>query len=380
MKILQVSPYDWAYPGGVTSHVSRLSEQFSRMGHSVTILAPSSKPIEPPSDNLITLGRPIPLPVSGSVARVTLSVRLAPKVRAILSDREFDVVHLHEPLLSALPITVLRLSKSVNVGTFHAYTRKSLGYRSLRPILKRWFKKLHGKIAVSSAAAGLVSKYFPGYYNVIPNGIDLPHFSSEARPIEEFRDGKTNILFVGRLEKRKGLRYLLAAYAKLKWDHPDTRLIVVGPGKLDPVSERLVAERGIKDVVFAGGVPYENLPRYYRTADIFCSPATGKESFGIVLLEAMAAGKPVVASNIAGYAAVVRQGEEGLLVEPEDEDALASAITQLLDNTELRTTLASKGTERAREFSWEKVSRMVMDYYERLLSETAAVDQVATKR
>ena len=371
LKVALVSPYDWAYPGGVTNHIDRLSRELARLDHQVCILTPSSRPVDYAGPaRLLTIGKPVPIPIAGSIARISVSLHRAPQVKDVVQREEFDVIHLHEPLVSALPWTVLQYSRAINVGTFHAYLRVSRGYRSLGPILlRRWFRRLHGKIAVSRPAAELISKYFPGYYNIIPNGIDLAHFQAEGPPIERFRDGKVNILFVGRLEKRKGLQYLLGAYGRIKWDHPDTRLIIVGPGKLDPASERTIAERGLRDVELVGGVPYDKLPGYYRSADIFCSPATGSESFGIVLLEAMAAGRPIVASHIPGYASVVQDGMEGLLVPPKDEATLAAALTRLIEQPELRRELGRQGCVRAQGYAWPRVAAQVNAYYHRLLEE-----------
>ncbi|MEE9284325.1 MAG: glycosyltransferase family 4 protein [Dehalococcoidia bacterium] len=370
MKIALVSPYDWAYPGGVNNHIESLSTKFQAMGHRTTIVAPSSKsPDQLGTDNLVAIGKPIPVPINGTVVRVTLSFHRGPRVRRLLEDEDFDVVHLHEPFMPALPLAVLRYSKTINVGTFHAYRRRSRGYRAWRPLFKRWFRKLHGKIAVSKPAEELVARYFPGYFNIIPNGIDLAHFGASAPPIERFRDGKVNILFVGRMEKRKGLAHLLSAYARLKWEYPQIRLLVVGPGRLDPVSASILGERALEDVELIGPVSYAELPRYYQTADIFCSPATGFESFGIVLLEAMAAGKPVIASDIPGYASVVTDGAEGLLVEPKNHQALASAMVQLIDNPDLRRSMGHRGRAHAQDYGWDQVAGRIMSYYQRLLEE-----------
>ena len=351
-------------------HIQQLSREFCRMGHQVKIIAPSSKPLhEMESDNLIIIGKPIPVPIAGSIARITLSFHRAPQVQEVLEQECFDIVHLHEPLFPALPLTVLRYSKAVNVGTFHAYFRRARGYRPLRPLLKHWFRLLHGKIAVSAPAATSIGRYFPGYYNIIPNGIDPDHFNARAEPMQRYMDGKLNILFVGRMESRKGLPYLLSAYARIKWEYPDIRLIVVGPGKLDAASERILGERALKDVELVGGVNYSDLPRYYRTADIYCSPATGRESFGIVLLEAMAAGAPVVASDIPGYASVVEHGKNGLLTKPKDDQDLAAALVQLINHPEQRKAMAERARLYIEAFSWPRVSARVLNYYERLLSE-----------
>lgn len=367
MKIALVSPYDYAYPGGVVNHISHLHDQFIDMGHVVKIITPcSNKKVCLDSQDMIALGKPFPVPSGGSIARPSLSPVLSSPTRAILDRERFDIIHLHEPLVSALPLTILRISRSVNVGTFHACHREPRGYQLMRPFVTKWFHRLDGKIAVSRPAMDFVSKHFPGDYTIIPNGIDVEHFSAEVSPIEMFCDGKLNILFVGRLEKRKGLRYLINAYKKVKTELPNSRLIVVGPGARRTY-EKLVIKANLEDVVFAGYVSNEELPRYYKTADLFCAPATGEESFGIVLLEAMAAAKPIVASNIDGYASVMRHGVEGLLVPPKDEQALAHAIIGLLGDKSLRQEMGSRGRLKAEEYDWHNIAHRVVEYYSSLL-------------
>ncbi len=372
MKIALVSPYDFAYPGGVTNHISSLEHYLTKMGHKVKVIAPASKAVSIFGDRFIPVGKPRPVPSSGSIARVTISLRLAPRIKAILDEEKFDIIHLHEPLCPMLCTTVLRLSQTANVGTFHAYG--AIGYSLVKPLntilLKRWFRKLHGKIAVSKPAMELVNKHFPGDYTIIPNGVDLDCFSSGVSPIDEFGDGKINILFVGRLEKRKGLDYLLEAHKHIKQEIPNSRLIVVGPGtRLRNKYEKRVARNGLKDVVFVGCVSHDELPRYYNTADIVCAPATGKESFGIVLLEAMALGKPVVASNIDGYASIMTHGAEGLLVPPKDEKALAQALLSLMESKSLRQQMGVRGRLTVADYDWKRVVQKVLDYYVKVLNE-----------
>ncbi|MBC8281187.1 MAG: glycosyltransferase family 4 protein [Chloroflexi bacterium] len=368
MKIAMVSPYDFTWPGGVTAHVSQLARELGRSGHEVQVLAPHTPSREcQDADLLVPLGRSVPLPSGGSIARVSLSWWLYPKVRALLKKEQFDIVHLHEPMAPILPLCVLEFSNSVNVGTFHAsYARQHL-YRFTSPITKRWQARLHGNIAVSPAAQRYVNNTFPGEYEIIPNGIDFDHFSTKATPYPKYQDGKLNILFVGRLEKRKGLRYLLEAYSKLKWENPNIRLIVVGPGSPDKESYRILSSHNLQDVEFVGRVSYDDLPRYYASADIFCSPATGSESFGIVLLEAMAAGKPVIASDIEGFRCVMTDGEQGLLVPKKDSDALANALDTLANDSELRLKLGSQGNKTAEEYRWELVAGRVENYYKSCL-------------
>jgi phosphatidylinositol alpha-mannosyltransferase len=373
VKIALVSPYDFAHPGGVTLHISYLERYFTKMGHGVKVIAPASRAVPDFGDRFIPIGKPRPIPSSGSIARCTISLVLAPKIREVLEREKFDIIHLHEPLMPMLCTSILRLSDTANIGTFHASYGKP-GYNFARPvgkwILRRWFRKLDGKIAVSKPAVEYAHTNFPGYYNIIPNGVDLEHFSPDVAPIEEFKDGKLNILFVSRLEKRKGLNYLLQAFRQVKEEIPNTRLIIVGPGtRLRRRYEKYVAKNGLKDVIFVGLVSYDELPHYYQTADVFCAPAIGSESFGIILLEAMAMSKPIVASSIEGYASVISHGVDGLLVPPADKDKLAKALISLLNDESLRRQMGAKGRAKALEHSWERISQRVFDYYVRVLSE-----------
>ena len=373
MKIALVSPYDFAYPGGVANHISSLEHHFTRMGHEVRIVAPASSTVSTFGDRFIAIGTPRPVPSSGSIARITISPWLSSRIKAVLDEEKFDIIHLHEPLLPMLCTTVLRLSHTANVGTFHASGARpwyEFGTPLGKLFLKKWIRKLDGKIAVSKPAMEYVSKYFPGYYNIIPNGVDLNHFSPSVSPIDDFGDGKLNILFVGRLEKRKGADFLLDAYKRVKGEIPNSRLIIVGPGtRLRKKYEKQVRQNGLDDVVFTGYVSYDELPRYYKTADIVCSPATGRESFGIVLLEAMAVGKPVVASNIEGYANVVTHGVDGLLVPPKDGEMLAQALITLVTDESLRQQMGAKGRLKASDYSWEHIAQKILKYYIRVLSE-----------
>jgi phosphatidylinositol alpha-mannosyltransferase len=373
MKIALVSPYDFAYPGGVTNHISYLEQHFTRMGHEVKIIAPASKAVANLGDRFILIGKPRPIPVSGSIARITISPWLSSRIKATLDREKFDVIHLHEPLMPMLCTTVLRLSNRPNMGTFHASGARSwynYGTPLAKLLLKKWFHKLDGKIAVSSLAMDCINKHFPGYYNIIPNGVDLEHFSPDVSPIDKFCDGKLNILFAGRLEKRKGLNYLLKAYQQVKQEIPDSRLLIVGPGiRLRRKYEKQVKKSDLKDVIFVGYVADDELPRYYKTADVFCAPATGWESFGIILLEAMATGKPIVASNVEGYASLITHGAEGWLVPPRDEQALAQSLITLLKDEPLRQKMGAKGRLKAQDYAWENIAQRVLDYYTKVLSE-----------
>jgi phosphatidylinositol alpha-mannosyltransferase len=369
VKIGLVSPYDYSFPSGVVNHISHIAHYFWQWGHEVKIIAPCLKDGDRYNDdNLKAVGRPLPIPYGGSIARIPLSPWLPFQTRKILHQEKFDILHLHEPFAPLLCVSALVQSNSITVGTFHACHDKSRSYYLSKPILKRWVKRLHGKIAVSEAALNYVTKYLPGEYRIIPNGIDIERFSPDGPRRKEFTNGKLNILFVGRLEKRKGLGHLISACAILKKKFPNFRLIVVGPGtRLRPGYQELARELNLDDVVFTDFVSDTELPEYYRTADIFCAPATGGESFGIVLLEAMACGKPVIASNIEGYATVVNHNDDGLLVPVGDEEALAQAILSLSDNRTLREHLGNKGKAKAQNYGWENVALQIIDYYKSLM-------------
>lgn len=370
MKIALVSPYDLAVPGGVNVHLTHLARHFRALGHEVRLYGPSSgPPVMGEDDGVTAIGKPRSIHASGSVARITLDPRVAGQVKAVLAAEQFDVVHVHEPLMPLLPIQFLRFSEAVNVGTFHA--AKDGGnrlYQYSKTILKRYFRRLDGKIAVSPAAERLVGRYFSGYFNIIPNGVTLGRFTGQA-PLPQLRDGHLNILFVGRMEKRKGLKYLLRAYTRVKSELPNARLIVVGDGKLRAGYERSIRQAGVEDVIFAGYVGDEELGRYYASADVFCAPNTGNESQGYVLLEAMAAGRPVIASNIEGFAGVITHGVEGFLVLPEDPEALALSLVHMLADDDLREEMGRRARARAEAFGWDRVAQRVLSYYERLLYE-----------
>ncbi len=386
LKLALVSPYDFAYPGGVTAHVVHLAEQFRQRGHDVHIVAPSSDDETEPdvlaNADVHRIGRVVAIPANGSVARITLSLRAYLQAKTLLRAEQFDLVHLHEPMMPALPLTVLRHSQTTNIGTFHASRTSPLAYFYAKPIIQPFFKKLHGHIAVSEAARDFVGEYFPADYRIIPNGIDYARFSTPLPPLERFRDGRLNVLFVGRLEKRKGLRFLLRAWQQVHAAFPDSRLIVVGDGRPREGYRRFAERQGWteQDVHFAGYVSSADLPRYYQAADIFCAPSTGQESFGIVLLEAMASGVPIVASAIPGYRDVVTNGVEGLLVEPKQSESIAHALIGLLGKPELRQRLAATGRETARHYDWPSIAARVLEYYAEVLDRRALAPELRTVR
>jgi phosphatidylinositol alpha-mannosyltransferase len=373
MKIALVVPYDLAYPGGVASHVANLYHQLVVMGHDVRVIGPASNEVSIFGSRFIPIGKPRPFPASDSISRVPISLNLGGEIKAVLAAEKFDIVHLHEPFVPMLCSAVLRFSDAVNIGTFHAAEGApgyNFGWPFGRMILRRRRRKLHGRIAVSLPAKKFASKYVPGDFTIIPNGVDFSHFPSQTAPMPPYDDGRPNILFLGRIEKRKGLECLLHAYRQLKTDIPEARLLVVGGGtRLRKRYERWIERHRIEDVVFTGRVSDADRARYFRTATVYCSPATGKESFGVVLIEAMASGVPIVASNIEGYAGVLTDGQEGLLVPPRNAARLAEALGTILRDKAMQRAMGERGLSTARNYSWDKVARRVVDYYQAVLRE-----------
>jgi phosphatidylinositol alpha-mannosyltransferase len=346
----------------VNEHVRHTYEAMRLLGHDVWIITSRYGKQRESEGHVIRLGTGYAIPANGSMGRVTLSWRFKERARELLAEHKFDILHFHEPLVPFLSPTVLDQSDTVNIATFHAFGGFSPSYWVGKRFASRLADKLHGRIAVSSAARHFIGRYFPGDYTIIPNGVDLDRFT-DAEPFEHLRDGTINILFVGRFEERKGLIHLLKAYHRLRKRHVDARLLVIGSGPKAREYRRYVGLRQIRDVEFLGRVPDDDKARYFASADIFAAPATGQESFGIVLLEAMAAGVPIVASDIHGYKNVVQRGVQGLLVEPRNHRALAAALYKLAGDEELRHRMGEEGRQRAPDYSWDRVTERIVDYY-----------------
>lgn len=367
MRIALASPYDWSIPGGVNRHVANLAANFMRKGHDVRVVAPASRRLPEQPSYLHIIGHSgIGLPASGSVANVSISYNLGPRVKDFLARESFDVIHVHEPFMPLLPFQFIRYSNCTTVATFHAARDTgSRIYAYSRFIIKPWWGHIHGRIAHSRAALKLIGSYFPARYRIIPSGIDYAYFAAEVPPIPKFMDDKRNILFVGRQEQRKGLPFLLEAFAKLKKEMPSTRLIVVGPdGGLRTACLRFIQQNNVEDVIFTDYVSYEDLPRYYRTADVFCAPNTGHESLGLIILEAMASGVPIVATSIQGFRDVLTDGVHGVLVPPRNSDALYLALKRLLGDAAMREEMGRAGALHARAYSWDEMAGRVLDFYE----------------
>jgi phosphatidylinositol alpha-mannosyltransferase len=375
VKIGLVTPYIYPLPGGVNAHVQELYENLVGRGHDVRIISSTHGPQRSSEGDIIRLGYGWSVPTNGSVGTLTVSHRYGQLVQEMLERERFDLIHYHEPFVPFLSLQVLRHSRAVNVATFHAYSGWSPSYEFGKRMMARFASRLHGRIAVSAAARHFINRYFPGEYKVIPNGVDLRDYQG-VQPFARWRDGTPNILFIGRFENRKGLMVLLKAYRTLRRDGYDARLLLVGAGPQERDARRYVATRRLQGVEFLGRVSEADKARAFATSDVFVSPATGQESFGIVLLEAMAAGKPIVCSDIHGYKGVVRRGEQALLVPPKDSDALAGAIGQLLKDPALRARMGESGKQRVVQFSWPSVTAKVDDYYGFVIRRLAAQGQL----
>jgi phosphatidyl-myo-inositol alpha-mannosyltransferase len=371
-----VSDNFYPYVGGIAEHVHFLAAELRRRGHVVKVLTANvgGRMMEcmestPEEVHVKRIGTGWVIRSNRSFARVSVGWRPVHKIRKYFNDERFDVVHIHGSLAPTLPIAAIQASRTLNVVTFHAGHDQSLGYALFRSQLRSYFDAVHGLIAVSETARLSCDKYFPGPYRIIPNGIDLTFFRPDAGRVAGMDDGRPRILFVGRFEPRKGLKHLLSAMPDIVKHVRNVELVVVGTGLLGYSYKSYLPPEVQQHVRWAGLVKNEDRPKYYASCDVYCSPATGQESFGIVLLEAMATRKPVVASDIDGYRSVMTNEREGLMVPPEDPPALAKAIVRVLTDREVARRFAANGYERAQEFSWTRLAERVESCYEELARE-----------
>jgi len=298
---------------------------------------------------------------------LTIGRRLGQDIRRIEREKQFDVVHIHSPLDPVLGIVAMLNIQAPKIGTFHTYRPSSVGFKLWQgPLEKRCNQKLAVRIGVSLAAKKFYGKYFGGEWEIVPNGVDITRFSPEVLPIPELMDGKKNILFVGRMDPRKGVKVIIDAFTQLAGDVPDARLIVVGGGVLIHYYKRFVAKELRDRILFTNYVSTNMLPRYFASADVCCFPASGGESFGIVLVEAMAAGKPIVASDIMGYRGVLDDGIQGFLAEKGNAASFADKLLLLLSDDGLRARMGEAGRKKAKShYSWVSIVDRLEQLYER---------------
>ena len=348
-----ICPYSWATPGGVGAHVANLAEALRGRGHEVRIAAPDAAD----TPGVITVGRSVPVPYNGSIARLAFGPRVAGRVRVAIRRQRPDVIHVHEPFAPSVGLVTLLATRRPVVATFHASAPRSRAYRVASPALRPLYRRLAGRIAVSDEARTTVESVLGNGVHVIPNGVSWGRFASLPPP-----SGET-ILFIGRFEPRKGARVLVEAFPLVKGRRPDAELILVGHGAERRACEQAVPEELRDAVTFVGRVDPAELAEVMSRASVVCVPSLGGESFGIVLLEGMAAGRPVVASNIPGYAAVLRDGVDGILTPPGDAGALAGALEEILADPARGRVMGDSGRERARRFDWPAVAAEVEAVY-----------------
>jgi phosphatidyl-myo-inositol alpha-mannosyltransferase len=363
MRIGLVCPYAWGIPGGVQAHVRDLAETLISQGHSVSVLAPGDEDSPDLPYYVVGAGKAVPIPYNGSVARLQFGVVSAARVRRWLRDGRFDVVHVHEPAPPSLSLLTCMIHDGVLVGTFHMATTKSRFLSMFDSVLQPFLEKLNARIAVSPAARRVIVEHLGADAVVIPNGVSLAHYTNSGYLDGYPRAGAT-IGFIGRYdEPRKGMDVLVGAVEILAASRPDLRLLVAGRGESEPFLESLrpeVRER----IVLLGQVDEADKARMLRSVDLYCAPNTGQESFGVILLEAMAAGAPIVASDLEAFRRVLDGGRAGRLFRTGDSRDLAEAISEVLDDAELRESLTTAGSKAVAPYDWAVVASQVMRIYE----------------
>ena len=350
MRVGLVCPYAWDVPGGVQAHVHDLAESLLGLGHEVSVLAPVDEAEDLPP-YVVAAGRTVPVPYNGSVARLCFGPLSLARTRRWLRRGRFDVLHLHEPTVPSLSMIACFAARGPMVATFHTATARSRALQVFGTTLQPGLEKITGRIAVSPAARRVVVEHLGHDAVLIPNGVDVARFSVGPRPVHE----GLRVLFLGRVdEPRKGLQVLLEAWPSVVERVPQAELVVAGPGEVEAPDE----------VRVLGLVREEDKPGVYAGADVYCAPNTHGESFGIVLIEAMAAGTPVVASDLEAFRRVLDDGEAGVLFPVAESDALADALVAVLNDPERRRLLAARGARVVRAYDWQHVAREIVEVYE----------------
>ncbi|MEQ8436988.1 MAG: glycosyltransferase family 4 protein [Ilumatobacter fluminis] len=353
-RIGMVCPYSLSIPGGVQAQVLGLARELRRGGHEVRVLGPCDGP--PPEPFVTPLGDSLPTAANGSVAPLAPDPAAVLRTVRALRDEDFDVVHVHEPLAPGPSITTVTLHAAPTVGTFHA-AGHSTSYQVFAPMLRRLIERIDRKVVVSKDALALVRDHLGGEYDLLFNGVE----TSEIAAVEPLRSasGRPAIFFLGRHEERKGLEVLLAAFARLDLD---VELWVAGEG---PDTHRLRSlHDGDDRIAWLGRIDEADKVARLRGASVFCAPSLHGESFGVVLIEAMAAGTPVVASALDGYRNVATDDVDSVLVPPGDVDALAGALRRVLADHHLADRLVRAGDQRADHFAMSRLAAEYVALYE----------------
>jgi phosphatidylinositol alpha-mannosyltransferase len=364
-----VCPYSLDVPGGVQSHVLDLARALQRVGHEVDVLAPADE--DSPVPPFVTpAGRALSIPYNGSVARLSFGPMSFARVRRWIREHEFDVLHLHEPTAPSLAMLALLVADGPIVATFHTSTPRSRTLSAFQAVLQPFLEKVTARIAVSALARRVQVEHLGGDAVEIPNGVDIS-FYSRAVPLDGYPRPGATIGFLGRFaESRKGFPVLLGALRRLLPEFPDLTLLVAGPG--DEADLRAAVGPGLapERVVSLGMVDDPTKARFLRSLDVYCAPNTGRESFGIILTEAMAAGAAVVASDIDAFRRVLDDGRAGVLFPVGDEAALAESIAGLLRDAARCKEIAEAGHRRVAAFDWSVVAAQVLRVYETAIAAT----------
>jgi phosphatidyl-myo-inositol alpha-mannosyltransferase len=378
VRIAIVSDYYYPQLGGITEHVHNQATQLSRRGHEVTVVTPrilhtpkivDADDVPEAPFELYRVGRALPFYANGGETLVTLAPPMRNALDRLFAERPFDVVHVHNPFGAMLPIMAIMRSRApVTVTTLHSVVPPAYKpLRVMRFLLRRLLGNLDARICVSAAVADSISPYFPGWdFHTIPNGVDTAFFSPDARPLPELA-GKRNVVFVGRFDPRNGVKHMLGAFTLLRESRDDVRLIVIGDGPLRSFVEGMAPDHLRDDVLFEGRVNRLRA-RYLASAEILCTPC-GLASFGMVLLEAMSAALPVVATRLPGFELVMDDGVHGLMVDrADDERGFADALGQLLDDPARARAMGAAGRKRTLEaFAWPSVAQRLESLYLELL-------------
>jgi phosphatidylinositol alpha-mannosyltransferase len=376
MRIGMVCPYSFDVPGGVQSHVLQLAEVMHAQGHEVSVLAPASPDAEASlPDYVVSGGRAVPIPYNGSVARLRFGPATHRKVKKWLQQGDFDVLHLHEPNAPSLSMLALNIAEGPIVATFHTSTTKSLTLSVFEPILRPMHEKIVGRIAVSDLARRWQMEALGSDAVEIPNGVDVASFAT-APLLDGYPRPGRSILFLGRFdEPRKGMAVLIGALPAVVERFGDVEILVVGRGDEDELRETAGPLAG--HLRFLGQVDDALKASAMRSADVYCAPHTGGESFGIVLVEAMAAGTAVVASDLDAFRRVLDDGRGGRLVAVDDPDALAAGLIDMLADDARRARYIECATDLVQRYDWSVVARQIMRVYETVAGAGVKV-QVAT--
>ena len=372
MRIGIACPYSLDTPGGVQNHVRDLAEALIDRGHEVSVLAPSEDHTLPPY--VVRTGRAIPVPYNGAVARLSFGPVVGARVRRWLREGRFDVVHLHEPATPSLSLLALWAAECPVVATFHSSNLRSRALSASAAILRPSLEKISGRIAVSEYARDTLVHHIGGEPVVIPNGVYVDRYA-DAVPRPDWAGAEGTVAFVGRLdETRKGFPLLAKAFGQVAAGRPGLRLLVVGGGDIDGARARLPVE--VRDqVTFLGRADDADKAAALKTADVYVAPNLGGESFGIILVEAMAAGAAVLASNIPAFRKVLGEGRFGELFAAGDAEDLAARLAGLLDDPDRRAALDAEAQVAVRRYDWSTVAGQILSVYETVADEPAGRGQ-----